>query len=144
MTGQADKVIFAIPIKSAGVIVANRFVGFDGNQATVQGQACLGVAEYGVDAAHVGLMVPCARLGSKQVEAGGVLAAGNPVITDSQGRAIAATGPLAIAAGATAVTSSAANGAILTGSTPPESVLGQVAPGSSSSGAGQYVEILLG
>jgi hypothetical protein len=133
--------IFSISLLAAAAITVRRFVGFDGNQASVQGQKVVGVARSIAKAAGEYIPVDCA--GSAVVESGGVLAAGQAVITDNLGRAIANTGALKIAAGAVAVTSTAANGAAdLAGSDLPEYVIGDVAPGQAASGAGQFVEII--
>jgi hypothetical protein len=127
-------------IAAAGAITAYRMVGFNGAQATVQGQKVLGAAAY---AAADGQDLAVVTIGSAIVEAGAALDPGDGVIADAQGRAIPSTGALAVAAGAVAVTSSAANGAILQGGDAPEFVFGDVAPGSSAAQAGDFVEILL-
>jgi hypothetical protein len=135
--------IMALSVLAGGAITTRRFVGFDGNQASVQGQKVSGVAR----AASVagGDYIPIDVIGTAIVEAGAALNPGDTVISDNQGRAIATTGPLAIKAGAVAVTSNAANGAgDLQGSDLPEFICGRVAPGQSSSAAGQFVEIILG
>lgn len=138
---QQQIAIFQPSIAVAGAVTKRRFVGYDGNQCTVQGQKVFGVAE--MDASGAGKIIPVNAIGTAIVESGGVLAAGNSVISDAQGRAIQNSGALSIAAGATAVTSTAANGAILTGSSMPEYIVGDVMPGQAASGAGQFVEIIL-
>lgn len=126
-------------ILSGGAITEFRAVGYDGNQATVQGQVVRGIAEFAASAAAQ--YVTITEKGSVIMETGGAFNAGDPIICDNQGRAIKGN-PLAIAAGAVAVTSAAANGANdITGSDPPEFQIGRAI--SASSGAGQFAEILL-
>lgn len=124
-----------------GAVAARTFVDFTGAQAATQGMKVLGVARAASLAG--GDYIPVDSIGSAIVVAGAALAAGQSVITDNQGRAIPNTGALAIKAGATAVTSNAANGAgDLQGSDLPEFIVGDVAPGQSASAAGQFVEII--
>ena len=126
-------------IQAAGAITELRFIGFDGNQATVQGQSVRGVARF---AGVLGDQITVDEMGSAIVEAGAAIAVGADIITDAQGRAITANA-LAIAAGATAVTSGAANGAAdLTGSVPAEYRIGKAL--SAASAAGKFIEILFG
>ncbi len=128
-------------IIAAGPITQRRFVGFDSNQASVQGQPVAGVAVN--PALASGNPITVTMVGTVIVETGAALNPGTRVISDASGRAIPAN-PVAIAAGATAVTSAAANGAgAITGSDPAEHIAGVVVPGQSSAGAGQFVEILL-
>lgn len=124
--------------RAAGAVAAYRGVGFDGVQATVQGQKILGVAQR---AAAIGEDSDAVRSGSTVVEAGAAFAKGASLIVDAQGRAIAATGALAVAAGAVAVTSSAANGAILTGADLPEYVFADALEAAGA--AGDLVEVLM-
>src|SRR5258706_11164386 len=95
--------------KAAGVITVRRLVGWDGAQATVQGQKCKGVAEQ--PAAAAGAYIPVTMVGTGMAECGAAVAVGDTLISDAQGRVIPTTGALKIAAGAVAVTSVAANGA---------------------------------
>jgi hypothetical protein len=126
-------------IQAAGAITELRFIGFDGNQASAQGQKVRGVAHF---AGVAGDQITVDEVGSAIVEAGGVIAAGDPIITDNVGRAIKAAS-LAIAAGATAVTSAAANGANdITGSETAEYRIGRA--WSAASAAGQFIEIMFG
>ncbi len=128
----------SLPVTAAGAITARRAVGFDGVQASVQGQKIMGVARS--DAAS-GEKVTLDVAGTVVIEAGAAIAVGDSVIVDAQGRAIPSTGQLAVAAGATAVTSSAANGGILTGGDAPEFVLGDALEAATA--AGQFIEVLL-
>lgn len=129
--------LLALTVTAAGAIAQNRFVGFDNAQATVQAQKVKGVADY---AAAVGKTLTVTAKGTAYVEAGGAFNAGDPIISDNQGRGVVGAS-LAIAAGATAVTSSAANGQILTGGSTPDYVVGHALE--ASAGAGSIVEIML-
>ena len=124
---------------ASGVIAANRAVTFAGAQASVQGEKIMGVAR--APAAAIGDLVPVDVAGTVVMEAGAAIAIGDAIIVDNVGRAIASTGALAVAAGAVAVTSSAANGAILTGGDGPEYVLGDALDAAAAAGA--LIEILL-
>lgn len=137
---QQDRPLHTESVKAAGTIVVNRFVGWDGNPASVQGQACAGVAQYAGVANDI---IAVKMVGTSRVEAGAALNPGDAVICDNVGRAIKAAN-LAIAAGAVAVTSVAANGNTdIAGSELAEHQLGRVLPGQIASGAGVIVEILL-
>lgn len=72
-------------IKSSGAITENRFITAAGAQTGANGNA-LGVAKYSVAAA--GQVVPTLALGIIDVEAGGAISAGQPVASDSSGRAV--------------------------------------------------------
>lgn len=125
--------------KASGAVAAYRAVGFDGAQATVQGQKVLGVSQRTADDGDDSDAV---RSGSTVIETGGAFAVGDSLIVDNQGRAIKVTSALKIAAGATQVTSSAANGsAILAGGDLPEYVFADALE--VSSGAGKFVEVLM-
>jgi hypothetical protein len=105
-----------LTVTASGAITANRLVGFDGAQATVAGQKILGVA---ATKAAIGETLTVQVGHTAMVEAGDEIAVGASLTVDSQGRAVPAEA-LAIAAGATAVTSAAANGATaLSGGDPP-------------------------
>jgi hypothetical protein len=130
--------ILSLTLKANGNVAAYRAVKANGAQATVQGEKVIGVAEY---AANSGKDVPVAVIGTAKVEAGAAFAVGASLIVDNQGRAIAKTGNLAIAAGGTTVTSSAANGEILTGADFPEYVFADALEAAGQ--AGDIVEVLL-
>ncbi|HID48084.1 MAG TPA: DUF2190 family protein, partial [Chromatiales bacterium] len=74
----------SIPV-GGGAVTARRAVGFDGAQATVQGQKILGIAH--TDAADGDLLSIDAR-GTAIVEAGAAISIGDSLIVDAQGRAI--------------------------------------------------------
>jgi hypothetical protein len=131
--------IFEESILSNTAIADFVAVDYAGNQAATQGMAIAGVAQYAATAA--GQYVRLAKLGSTVMLTGGAFAAGAAIIVDNQGRAIAANA-LAIAAGATAVTSAAANGATdITGSETTEHKIGRALQ--ASAGAGNFVEVFL-
>jgi len=124
---------------ASGAVSAMRAVGFSGAQATVQGQKVLGVSPRVVSSGGVS---DVAVGGSTVIETGAAFAVGASLIVDSQGRAIAVTGKLAIDAGATAVTSTAANGSgVLVGADLPEYVFADALE--ASGGVGEFVEVLL-
>lgn len=128
----------SLTLKALGAVAVHRAVGFNGAQASVQGQKVQGVARVdAVDAQDFTLDVA----GTAIVETGAAFAVGDSLIVDAQGRAIAATGTLAVAAGATPVTSSAANGAILQGADLPEYVFADALE--PATGPGEFVEVLL-
>ncbi|MHB9021308.1 MAG: hypothetical protein ACYC3A_05735 [Halothiobacillus sp.] len=128
-----------LPGVASGVVAQYRAVGFNGAQATVQGQKVQGISHWAAAAAGDVLLIDCA--GTAIAETGAVFAKGDSLIVDSQGRVIPSTGALSVAAGATAVTSTAANGAILTGGNLPEYVFADALEASTA--AGQFVEIFL-
>jgi hypothetical protein len=124
-------------VMAAGAIAECRAVGFDGLQASVQGQKVMGVANR---SAPINTYVDVTCIGTAVIEAGAAFAAGAALIVDATGRAIAASA-LAVAAGATAMQSTAANGAVLTGSVLPEYVFADALR--AAGGAGEFVEVLL-
>lgn len=134
--GRQAIVNLALTRTASGAVTKYRAVGFDGAQATVQGQKVLGSALY--DAVD-GEEFPVAVDDTVLVEAGAAIAAGDSLIVDAQGRVIPAS-PLEVAAGATQVTSTAANGAILTGSEPPNYIWADALEAASA--AGQIIEVL--
>ena len=126
----------ALTLKASGAITQYRAVGFDGAQATVAGQKVLGVAAY--DAAD-GDEFPVNVDDTVLVEAGAAMAVGDALTVDAQGRAVPAS-QLDVAAGGTAVTSTAANGGILTGSILPEYIFADALE--AASGAGDIIEVI--
>lgn len=140
------------PFFAEGAITFNRFVkkgsANDGIlQATVDGAECIGVAPYDPLKSAYAQYDPVAPEvgGIVSVESGAAIVPGDAVKTDSSGRAIPATAmDGVIDSGATAVTSSAANGDILTlsGGARPEQVQGKAL--TAASAAGTMVEVALG
>lgn len=128
----------ALTYTANGAVAAYRGVGFNGAQATVQGQKVLGVSQRAAaDTEDSDAVVS----GSTVIESGGQFAKGDSLIVDNQGRAIKRTAVLGIAAGATGVTSTAANGAVLTGADLPEFVFADALE--AAGGAGEFIEVLL-
>jgi hypothetical protein len=125
-------------VTPAAAVTAARGVDFSGAQIAAAGQKPFGIAK---TAGSAGVQLAVLVKGVAIVEAGGVIAVGDPLTMDAQGRAVTATA-LAIAAGATAVTSAAANGATaLTGGVLPVHVFGDAK--TAASGAGVFIEALM-
>lgn len=121
-----------------GAVAAYRGVGFDGAQATAQGQKVQGVsARAAADTEASDVVVA----GTTVVETGAAVAVGDSLIVDAQARAIPTTGALGIGGGAVAVTSSAANGAVLTGGDLPEFVFADALQDANA--AGEFIEVKL-
>lgn len=146
MSRQAHPLL-VLTVLAAGAITAGRAVGYDGAQATVAGQKVLGVAETDVADGKHGAV---ATAGTTIVESGGAIAKGDALRVDANGRAVPAAA-LAVAdptvdAGAVAVTSSAANGDILTqgaitGGILPQYVFADALE--AATGAGEFIEVRL-
>lgn len=130
--------LLPLTVKASGAVAARRAVGFDGAQVSVQGAKVMGVADYG---AAGGEHYTATAVGTAVMETGAVVAVGDSLIADAQGRAIPSTGALAIKAGAVAVTSTGANGAILQGGDAPEFVFADALQAAGSSG--RFIEVLL-
>lgn len=130
--------LFVRTVRAAGAIARGRGVGFDGAQIAAANGKPLGIAPH---AAVAGEDTPVVVSGTAICESGGAFALGAAVVMDAQGRVVTAAS-LAIAAGATAMTSAAANGAAaITGGEPPHYVVGDAMQAATA--AGQFVEILL-
>lgn len=146
MTQQARSVL-DIGVTAVGAITYGRAVlvvaapdgiNIAGAQATVAAQKITGIARRSaLDTETVDLTT----LGTAVCETGaGAIAAGDRVQSDANGRVVKATA-INVAAGATAVTSLAANGAILIGSDLPGYSFGMALQAASA--AGQYIEVLI-
>lgn len=138
--------LLALTVAASGAVAANRGVGYDGAQATVAGQKVLGASRNAAaDTEKLTLDV----LGTTTWESGAAIAVGDKLVVDAQGRVVPAAA-LAVAnptvnAGAVAVTSTAANGAILTqgaitGSVLPQHIVGEALE--AAAGAGEFIEVL--
>lgn len=119
-------------------VTVYRCITFDGAQCTVQGEKVAGVAR---NDALAGDDYAATVIGTAVVETGAAVAVGDGLICDTQGRAIPTSGQIAVRAGATAVTSTAANGTILQGGEMPEYVFADALQ--AAAGAGQFIEVLL-
>lgn len=146
MTQQARPVL-DIAVQATAAIAYGRAVALaaatvagaiGGVQATASGQKLIGVARR--DAA-LGAFVDVTCLGTAVCETGAAIALGARVQCDAVGRVITAVA-LTIAAGATAVTSAAANGAgTMAGGDPPVYVWGTALQ--ACAGAGEFIEVLI-
>ncbi|MBF0614229.1 MAG: DUF2190 family protein [Magnetococcales bacterium] len=130
--------ILTLTVVASGTVAACRAVGFNGAQIAVQGSKPMGLA---MSSATSGSALAVVTHGTAVAETGAAVSLGAPLIVDAQGRLIPATSALRVKAGATAVTSTAANGAILEGGDLPEFVIGDALQ--PASGAGEFIEILL-
>lgn len=149
MTQQAISVL-DLSFQAITAITRYRAVGFNGAQANVAGQKILGIARRG---AAVGQWSDATVLGSAVAESGAAIAVGQALVTDASGRVIPATAlsaagsSLTVASGGTAVTSSAANGAIISGTATiagsdlPQHIIGFALQ--AAAGAGEFIEILV-
>lgn len=145
---RANISLLPLTLVAAGVIAAYRGVGYDALQATVAGQKIQGFAK--TAAAAIGDAVTVEAKGTAIAETGGAFAIGDALTMDANGRVVAATA-LAVAdptinAGATPVTSTAANGDVttqgaITGGVLPQYVCADALE--ASGGAGEFVEILM-
>ena len=121
-----------------GAVTMFRCVTFTGAQATAQGAKVLGISQ---NCVADGTTFAVVASGTAIIEAGNPIAIGASLICDNQGRAIPSTGTLAVVAGATAMTSTAANGAVLQGGDSPEYVFADALE--AAVGAGARIEVLL-
>jgi hypothetical protein len=129
--------LLTLRVRASGAVTRRRFVGFGGAQLNAVGLKGMGVAHHdAVDGEDLRLTVS----GTAIVEAGGPLVVGATVVTDAQGRAISGA-VMGVLAGAVAVTSAAANGAILTGADTPIFAMGDAL--TPATAAGQFIEVLL-
>jgi hypothetical protein len=135
---QQSRSLFDQTFNADGAVRAARCVGFDGAEATLQGQKVAGVAQYAAaDEEDFGV----ALIGTVVVESGAAIDVGESLICDGQGRAIPTTGALEVGTGVVAVLSSAASGGILEGGDLPEYVFADALQ--AASGAGEFIEVLL-
>lgn len=135
---QQSMSLLSLTLIASGAVTENRLVGFTGAQATVAGQKVMGTA---LTRAATGEALGVVTHGTAIVESGAAITVGAALVSDSQGRAVPASGPLSLVTGAVAVTSSAANGAILQGAELPEFVFADALQ--AASGAGEWIEVLL-
>ncbi|MBF0163427.1 MAG: DUF2190 family protein [Magnetococcales bacterium] len=135
---QQNIAVLTLTVIASEAISACRAVDFDGAAIAAQGGKAMGIA---MSAATSGAALAVVTHGTAVAEAGAAITRGQALIADAQGRVIPATSALRVAAGATPVTSSAANGAILEGGDPPEFILGDALQPAAS--AGDFIEILL-
>lgn len=136
---QQSRSIFTISFPVApGAVARGRGVDFAGAQIAAAGAKGAGIARR--DAA-VNQSFEADVIGTAIAETGGAFSKGDSLAFDNQGRVVVASS-LAIAAGGTAVTSAAANGATdLTGGVLPQWVCADAME--DSSGAGLFLEVML-
>lgn len=88
--GKQARNLHSETVLASGAITEYRAVGFDGYQATVQGQKVLGVANR---SAPLAAYVDVACIGTAVVEAGAAFAIGASLTVDASGRAITVATP---------------------------------------------------
>lgn len=127
-----------LTVRASGAVARGRGVLFSGAQVAAANAKVLGIA---LAPAADGQDTPVTVSGTAICEAGATFAVGAALVMDAQGRVITAAA-LAVASGATAMTSAAANGtAALTGGDPPHYVVGDALQAATA--VGQFVEVLL-
>lgn len=148
--GLAAVDIFTLNAVATSAIAQYRCVGFDDAQINAIGADVKGISKR---PAAIGEAVELAAIGTAIIESGGAFAVGAPLMADALGRVVVGAamsvgiGTLAVGAGAVAVTSSAANGAILTGAPAiagcelPQHLVGYAL--TASTAAGQFIEVKL-
>jgi hypothetical protein len=119
-----------IPVTAAADLLANLFVGYDGNPCAA-GAKAMGVPAFDIPSGENGSIYTAGDI--VPVIAGGQIAVGAAVAAGSGSKAVAAAA-LTVASGATPVTSSAANGAILAGAVAPVAINGYALDAASADG----------
>jgi len=127
----------AVPITAAAALYANLFVGYDGNPCAANAKA-LGVPIFDSAPGDVAAVYTAGNI--IPVIAGAAVTVGAPVASDASSRAVPAP-PLGVAAGATGVQSTAANGSILSGGAPPVAINGYALDAAAQAGA--LIRVLL-
>jgi hypothetical protein len=77
--------LFTRTVRAAGAIARGRCVGFDGAQIAAANARALGIAPH---AALAGEDTPLVVVGTAIMEAGGAIALGAQIATDTQGRGV--------------------------------------------------------
>jgi len=129
--------LFTLSFTAQAAVIPYRGVDFTGAQIAAQGAAPAAIARR---PAAAGEPFEGTVIGTEICEAGAAVAAGQLVQMDALGRVIPAD-PATIAAGATAVTSTGANGGILSGAYLPEAIVGRALQAAAA--AGDFIEVLL-
>lgn len=134
---QQARDLLSLSFTAPSAVAQYRGVDFTGAQVASAGARVAGISKR---PAATGELYEAAAYGTAVCESGAAFAAGVPLAMDASGRVVAAS-TMAIAAGAVAVTSTAANGAILTGGVPPQFIIGDSLQAATA--AGQLIEVLL-
>lgn len=124
-------------VAASGALTDSRAVGFDGAQITTAGAAMFGIARGSFSDGEDARIVTS---GAPTAESGGAFNVGDPLTTDANGRLVAASA-LAVEAGGTTVTSTAANGEILVGGETPEVVVAYALE--AATGAGEFPRVFI-
>ncbi|MFQ5765417.1 MAG: DUF2190 domain-containing protein [Rhodospirillales bacterium] len=124
--GMGPNPTFEKASKAGAAIAAFRILKFGADddhliQSAAATDGHMGVAAHAAAAAEDSIRAVLA--GIAKVEYGGTITRGDRITADANGKAVKAA-DLTIASGATPVTSSAANGAIIAGSVPPSRTVG--------------------
>lgn len=130
-------------LKAAAALTKRRFIDYAGNHCAL-GEAARGVSVFGVASGEYETLI---EAGIAVIEAGGAVSVGGAVVADANGKAIAATALAAtVDSGVTTVTSSAANGAIITvaGSETPQIINGRALDAASADGDFIRVKLIMG
>ncbi|MBF0182787.1 MAG: DUF2190 family protein [Magnetococcales bacterium] len=130
--------ILTLTVMASGAVTENRAVAFNGSQVALSGQKVMGTS---LSRAASGEALAVVTHGTAIIESGAAIAVGQSLMSDSQGRAVPVSGALALAGGAVAVTSSAANGSVLQGADLPEYIFADALQAASA--AGELIEVLL-
>lgn len=131
--------VFTDTVRTAANVVKNRFIGFDGNYCAADAKA-YGVSKMDVDS---GQNAPVIVIGVAIVEAAGIINAGDSVVSDATGKALAATDvSVSVPSGATPVTSTGAQPALtVAGGALPQPINGFALD--ASTGAGDLIRVKL-
>lgn len=144
---KTEQPILITSILAAAALTARKFVGFDGNHTGANAKA-LGVCNADTGS---GSMAPVVASGIALIISGGIVAAGAHVVSDSSGRAVAASAAavattVTIGAGTTAVKADAESptltgASVVSGGYLPQAVNGYALD--AASGAGEFIRIKL-
>ncbi|NRA88998.1 MAG: DUF2190 family protein [Rhizobiales bacterium] len=82
---RTENILFAVSKTSTVAVTARRFIGFDGEQATVLGQKILGVSQTD---AQIGDLYAVSALGVVLVEAAVNITAGDEIASNANAKAV--------------------------------------------------------
>jgi hypothetical protein len=134
MAENSKYILNSISVIGDGVLKPNQFVGYDNKITDGAGEAVLGIAHYNNANYASGETVTVVTHGIYDVICGGNVAAGEPVTTDTAGKAVkAALLTATVPTGATPVTSTSATPAMtVAGGQVPSTIVGWCVIGGSS------------